>query len=74
MTFRFDDAAALLTAEEVAQLLRLKAATVYEAASKGRIPCIRLWEGTRRALIRFSAKDIEQIIRERSFPSSSDVK
>ena len=39
--------AQLLTAEQVARRLHLKAATVYEAASKGRIPCVRLWKGRR---------------------------
>ncbi len=66
MGFRFDEAAHLMTAEEVATRLRIKPATVYEAASKGRIPCVRLWEGNRRALIRFRAGDIEQLIRDRT--------
>ena len=66
MTFRFEEAARLMTAEEVAQRLRIKPATVYEAASKGRIPCVRLWEGNRRALIRFRCEDIEQLINERT--------
>ena len=66
MSFSFDDAAQLMTAAEVAQRLRVKPATVYEATAKGRIPCVRLWEGNRRALIRFKADDIERLIRERS--------
>lgn len=52
----------LLTAEEVGQLLRLKPATVYEAAADGRIPCVRLWRGRRKALIRFRLADIERLI------------
>ena len=68
MTFQFEDAAQLLTAEEVAQILRLKPATVYEAASSGRIPCVRLWQGTRRALVRFRRDDIEELIRDRRSP------
>lgn len=60
----------LLTAEEVARRLHLKAATVYEAASKGRIPCVRLWKGRRKALIRFKPEDIEQLIRERTVSST----
>ena len=56
----------LLIAEEVAQLLRLKAATVYEAAASGRIPCVRLWKGRRKSLIRFRREDIERLIRERT--------
>jgi len=49
----------LLTAAEVARALRVKPSTVYEAAAHGRIPCIRLWQGKRRALVRFRRQDIE---------------
>lgn len=62
-------ASRLLTAEEVAQILRLKPATVYEAASVGRIPCVRLWKGRRKTLVRFRAEDIDRIIRERAVPT-----
>ncbi len=58
----------LLTAEEVAQILRLKAATIYEAAASGRIPSVRLWQGRRKALVRFRREDIERLIRERTSP------
>ena len=58
----------LLTAEEVAQILRLKPATIYEAASVGRIPCVRLWKGRRKTLVRFRRSDIEQLIEQRTFP------
>ncbi len=54
----------LLTAEEVGQLLRLKAATVYEAAADGRIPCVRLWKGRRKALIRFRKSDIDNLLQK----------
>jgi len=63
-------ASRLLTAEEVAQILRLKPATVYEAASVGRIPCVRLWKGRRKTLVRFLAEDIDRIIRERTVPTT----
>ena len=66
MSFRLDEAASLLTAEEVATRLRIKPATVYQAAAEGRTPHVRLWEGNRRALIRFRAEDIERLIRERT--------
>ena len=58
----------LLTAKEVADLLRVKPTTVYEAAGQGRIPCVRLWTGRRKALVRFRRADIERLIRERSRP------
>ena len=58
-------ASPLLTAEEVGKILRLKPATVYEAASVGRIPCVRLWKGRRKTLVRFRVEDIDRIIQER---------
>ena len=63
---------ALLTAEEVAHRLRIKPATVYEAAADGRIPCVRLWQGRRKALIRFRAEDIERLIRERAIGPATE--
>ena len=56
----------LLTAADVARRLKLRTSTVYEAAASGRIPCVRLWEGHRRALIRFRPDDIERLIADRS--------
>ena len=62
----------LMTVEEVARCLRLKTATVYEAAADGRIPCVRLWKGRRKALIRFRADDIEKLIEERTLATNSE--
>ena len=59
----------LITVEEVSRLLRLKPATVYEAAAEGRIPCVRLWKGRRKALIRFRRADIEAFIHDRTVPA-----
>jgi excisionase family DNA binding protein len=59
----------LLTAEQVARLLNLKTGTVYDAALKGRLPSVRLWEGRRRALVRFRAQDILKVISERTRPA-----
>ena len=61
----------LLTAVEVAGLLHVRPATVYAAAARGEIPCIRLWEGRRRALIRFRPEDIARLIQERTLPKGS---
>jgi excisionase family DNA binding protein len=58
----------LLTAEEVASLLRVKASTVYDAAARGVLPVLRLWKGKRRTLIRFQRADIDSFIRESSSP------
>ncbi len=61
----------LLTAEEVGQILRLKPATVYEAAAAGRLPSVRLWQGRRKSLVRFRPDDIERVIEERTRQSDS---
>ncbi len=47
------DGRCLLTAGEVAKLLNLKPSTIYDAALRGRLPCVRLWTGRRRAVVRF---------------------
>jgi excisionase family DNA binding protein len=52
----------LLTAREVSRLLRVKSATLYQAAADGRVPCVRLWRGRRKALIRFRRTDIDSLI------------
>ena len=72
MTAHFEERQ-LKTAEEVARRLRVKPATVYEVAAKGRIPCVRLWEGNRRALIRFREDDIERLIVDRTFLGSAKL-
>ncbi len=59
----------LLTVEEVACLLAVKPGTIYDAASRGRLPVVRLWEGRRRALIRFRPDDIQRLIDERTVPA-----
>lgn len=63
----------LLTAEEVAPILRIKPATVYEAAAKGRIPSVKLWASPRRALVRFRRSDIQRLILERHQDSPKDA-
>jgi len=60
----------LLTAQEVSRLLRIKSATLYQAAADGRIPCVRLWQGKKKALIRFHREDIEQLIQGKSNDST----
>jgi excisionase family DNA binding protein len=58
----------LITAEEVAELLSLRAQTVRDAAWRGKLPCIRLWAGKKKTLLRFNRRDIEALIRERTVP------
>jgi excisionase family DNA binding protein len=52
----------LLVAREVAAVLRVKVTTIYAAAAAGRLPCIRLWRGRRKSLVRFRRADIEALI------------
>jgi excisionase family DNA binding protein len=56
------DAESLLTATEVARVLRVKTVTVHAAAADGRIPCVRVWQGKKRSLVRFRRADIEALI------------
>jgi excisionase family DNA binding protein len=56
----------LLVPSEVAAILRTRTVTVYAAAKDGRIPCVRIWQGKRRALLRFRREDIEAIVRGRA--------
>jgi len=59
----------LLTAAEVSRRLRLKRSTVYQAAADGRIPCVKLWRGKKKTLLRFRATDIEAMVTARSVPA-----
>ena len=64
----------LLTSEQVAELLALKPQTVRDAAWRGRLPCVRLWQGKKKSLLRFRRSEIEAFIRERSLPTKKDSK
>ena len=52
----------LLTAKELAEILRVRPSTIFSAAAAGRIPCIRIWTGQRRALIRFRRSDVDKLL------------
>jgi len=56
----------LLTAQQVAEILAVKPSTVYDAVYRGVLPVVRLWEGRRRALLRFRQSDIDSFIKDRS--------
>ena len=61
----------LLTCEQVADLLQLAPQTIRDAARRGKIPCVRLWTGKRKTLLRFKRSEIEAFIRERSTPGKN---
>ena len=62
----------LITSEEVAELLSVKPQTVRDAAWRGKIPCVRLWTGKKKSLLRFKRSDIDKLIEDRSIPARND--
>jgi excisionase family DNA binding protein len=60
------DNEALVDATAVGRHLKVTKSTVYDQVSKGVLPHVRLWSGTRRTVIRFRMSEIEAFIRERS--------
>ena len=63
----------LLTAKEVADLLRLAPSTVFDAAARGDLPCVRLWRGRRKSLLRFRRDEIEAFISRGSTAASAQA-
>ncbi len=61
----------LLTPEQVANLLSVKPQTVRDAVWRGKLPCVRLWTGRRKSLIRFRREDILKFIETRTTDASS---
>lgn len=53
----------LLLPREVAEILRLKVNSVYEAAADGRLPSVLLWRGRRKSLVRFRRSDIDALVK-----------
>ena len=53
----------LLTAEEVAEMLRIKTKTVLDWGERGYLPCITLGPGSRK-LVRFREDEILKLISE----------
>jgi excisionase family DNA binding protein len=56
------DTEVLMTPAEVSRSLRIALSTVYEAAATGRLPCVRLWQGKRKSIVRFRRADIDAMI------------
>lgn len=59
----------LLTADDVARILAIKPQTVRDAAWRGRIPCVRLWQGKKKALLRFRREDIDALVQSQTVRS-----
>ncbi len=57
---------ALLTPQDVAKILKVKPARVYEAVRDGRLPAIRITG----KLIRFRSQDVERFIRQCRSPET----
>ena len=60
----------LLKADQVAEILSIKPQTVRDAAWRGKLPCVSLWRGKKKRLLRFRRSEIEEFLRERSIPAS----
>lgn len=56
----------LLTPEQVAEIFSVKPQTIRDAVWRGKLPCVRLWTGRKKSLIRFRREDIEKLIQERT--------
>ena len=57
----------LVDATPVSKFLRVAKSTVYDQVSKGLLPHVRLWSGTRRTVIRFRMSEIAAFVRDRTF-------
>ena len=66
--------APLARAADVAALLNVRPATVYDLARRGILPHVRLREGTRRPLIRFDLEQVAQFIRDNSTSANAASK
>ena len=64
----------LLTSEQVATLLQVRPQTVRDAAWRGKLPCVRLWKGRKKTLLRFRKSEIEEWIRQKSIPATQTTK
>jgi excisionase family DNA binding protein len=58
----------LLTPEQVAAIFAVRPQTIRDAVWRGKLPCVRLWTGRRKSLIRFRRADIERFISDRAHP------
>lgn len=56
----------LLHARDIAAMLNIRPSTVYALCRRGELVHIRLSQGRRRPLIRFSREAIERFLRDRS--------
>ena len=61
----------LLTAEQLAEYLQLKPQTIRDAAWRKKIPCVKLWAGKKKTLLRFKKSEIEDLVRQRSIPAKN---
>lgn len=61
-----DEPKGLLTAEDAATLLNVKAGTIYDWAARGMLPHVRILAGKRRAVIRFRVEELEAFLRSHS--------
>ena len=58
----------LLTVQELAQLLHIKAATLYAWAARGQIPCLKI-----HGLVRFRKDEIDQWLESSTRPGTLET-
>ncbi len=63
----------LLDADEAAARLKVKRGTVYDWASRGLLPHIRILAGQRRPVIRFREADLAAFLTDRSVTPATDI-
>ncbi len=59
----------LWTVEQVAKYWQVKPQTIRDAVWRGKIPCVKLWRGKKKSLLRFKKSDIEQFVKGRTVPA-----
>lgn len=63
----------LIPARRVAQILGIKISTVYALCQGGELPYVVIARRSRRNLIRFRPREIDQLLSERSVPAHRRV-
>ena len=61
----------LLTVEEAARYLGCAPSTLYDKIQARAIPFVRLWQGKRKAAIRFTPEILTEHVRRSTIPSKT---
>lgn len=61
----------LWTVEQLAEYWQVKLQTIRDAVWRGKIPCVKLWRGKKKSLLRFKRSEIEEFIRQKSLSAKT---